>query len=330
MRLELIVNVTASGVNPRLRVAISQVLAAHHDLEVAFTSARGHATELAAEAAEDGRDVVVVFGGDGTLNEAANGLHGTGTALAVLPGGSTNVYARTIGMRRDPMGAAEQLLDALHEWDVGGRDPRRRVGLGVVNGRRFLVNLGIGFDAAVVERVERRSALKRFAGQPFFVLSTLQTLARGYDRRHPRMLLGIEGGPMEEGRFAVVLNSDPYTYLGRRPIHLAPDIDADAGLTVVLFTRLSARSLTGVLGRALGSGRRVARHPHVTVHSGVSRLEVVAGVPAGLDSGPVPHQVDGDYLGPAEKLAVEHVPACLDVVIPGTGGRRRGRLRFGR
>ena len=330
MRLQLIVNVTAASVNPRLRVAISQALAARHDLEVAFTSARGHATELAAEAAEDGRDVVIVFGGDGTLNEAANGLYGTGTALAVLPGGSTNVYARTIGMQRDPTGAAEQLLDAFGEWDRGERDPRSRVGLGVVNGRRFLCNLGIGFDAAVVERVERRSALKRFAGHPFFVVSTLQTLVHGYDRRHPRMLMGIEHGPMEEGRFAVILNSDPYTYLGRRPIHLAPDMDSASGLSVINFNHLSARSLAGVLRRALGSGRSVTRHPHVTFHSGVSAIEIVAGVPAGLDAGPVPHQVDGEFLGPAEKLAVEHVPACLDVITPLSRPPRSGRLRSGR
>ena len=323
MRLQLIVNVSASGVTPRLRVGISQALAARHDLEVAFTSAPGHATELAAEAADDRRDAVVVFGGDGTLNEAANGLHGTGTALAVLPGGSTNVYARTIGMRRDPVGAAEQLLDILDDWDAGRRDARRRVGLGAVNGRRFLVNLGIGFDAAVVERVERRSAIKRWAGHPFFALTTVQTLVHGYDRRRTRMVMGIEGRGEEEARFAVVLNSDPYTFLGRRPIHLAPRADYASGLSVVLFSRLDARSLTGVLGRALASGRRVERHPHVSVHHGVTRLEVTAGVPAGLDSGPVPHQVDGEFLGPAEKLAVEHQPACLDVVTPAPLRSRR-------
>src|SRR5579884_3244241 len=87
MRLQLIVNVSASAVTPRVRVVIAEALAARHDLEVVLTAARGHATELAAEAAADGRDAVVVLGGDGTLNEAANGL--AGTARSTPPASSS-------------------------------------------------------------------------------------------------------------------------------------------------------------------------------------------------------------------------------------------------
>src|SRR5579871_7020381 len=139
MRLLLLVNTSASSVTPRARVVIQKALAADHDVHVVETSRRGHATRLALGAAADGVDVVVALGGDGTLNEAANGLAGTGTALAVVPGGSTNVFARTIGLTNDPIEATGELLAALGNG-VGGI---KRVGLGNVNGRRFLFHVGV-------------------------------------------------------------------------------------------------------------------------------------------------------------------------------------------
>lgn len=312
MRLQLIVNVSASGVTPRVRVVIAEALAARHDLEVVLTAARGHATELAAEAAADGRDAVVVLGGDGTLNEAANGLAGTPTALAVMPGGSTNVFARTIGVLPDPVDATQQLLESLQPWDEGRARVVRRAGMGEVNGRRFLFHLGVGFDAAVIDRVERRGVLKRYAGHPVFVLAAVETVLHGYDRRHPRFSVRAGEDVLEHGYFAVFLNSDPYTYLGRRPLHLAPGADLDSGLSAVVFSRLGVRSLLGVAGRALGSGRRVARHPHVWARQGLAELTVEAAAGAG----PVPYQVDGDYLGVADRLTLRHVPASIDLVVP--------------
>lgn len=312
MRLQLIVNVSASGVTPRVRVVIAEALAGRHDLEVVLTGARGHATALAAEAAADRRDAVVVLGGDGTLNEAANGLVGTDTALAVMPGGSTNVFARTIGVLPDPVDATGQLLETLQAWDEGRTQVRRRAGMGVVNGRHFLFHLGVGFDAAVIDRVERRSVLKRYAGHPVFVLAAAQTLARGYDRGRPRFRVGTEGEGLERGYFAVFLNSDPYTYLGRRALHLAPEADPDSGLSVVAFSPLKLRSLLAVAARALGSGRRVERHPHVWARRGLAWAEVEAD----REAGPVPYQVDGDYLGLAERLTIAHVPSAIDLVVP--------------
>src|SRR5687768_11921903 len=153
MRVLLLVNASASSVTARTRVMIAKALSADHTVEVAETSRRGHATRLAQGAAADGVDVVVVLGGDGTLNEAANGLAGSSTALAPLPGGSTNVFARTIGLPDDPVEATQLLLEALAAGSI------RRVGLGSVNGRYFLFHVGMGFDAAVVQQVERRSSL---------------------------------------------------------------------------------------------------------------------------------------------------------------------------
>ncbi|MHB8467273.1 MAG: diacylglycerol/lipid kinase family protein, partial [Acidimicrobiales bacterium] len=170
MRLLLLVNTSASSVTARGRVVIQKALSADHVVHVAETSRRGHATRLAMGAAADGTDVVVALGGDGTLNEAANGLAGTRTALAVLPGGSTNVFARTIGLTNDPIEATGQLLAALAR-----PASIRSIGLASLNGRYFLFNAGVGFDAAVIAQVERRSHLKRWAGHPLFVYAGFAT-----------------------------------------------------------------------------------------------------------------------------------------------------------
>src|SRR5215204_2279732 len=144
MRVLLLVNATASSVTARKRVMIRKMLAADHDVEVAETSRRGHATRLAHAAANDGFDVVAVFAGDGTLNETADGLLHSHTALAPLPGGSTNVYARTLGYPNDAVAAAQLLLSSL------ARAATKRIGVGTANRRLFLFNTGIGFDAAVI------------------------------------------------------------------------------------------------------------------------------------------------------------------------------------
>lgn len=181
MRLLLIVNTSASFVTARARVVIHKALSADHEVILKETNRRGHATRLAQGAAADGLDVAVVLGGDGTLNEAANGLAGSPTALAVLPGGSTNVFARTLGMANDPIEATSQLLSAL----AAGAGAVRRVGLGELNGRYFLFHAGVGFDAAVVRRVEEMASLKRYFGPALFILATLLTWAKGYERHQP-------------------------------------------------------------------------------------------------------------------------------------------------
>ncbi|MEN9792595.1 MAG: hypothetical protein RL330_673, partial [Actinomycetota bacterium] len=146
MRLLLIVNSFASSVTARNTVAVHQKLAARHEVQVVETNRRGHATRFAEDAARRGIDVVVSYGGDGTLNEVATGLATTDTALAVLPGGSTNVFARTLGMPNDALAAANLVVDALDRGDISP------IGLGRANGRYFTFHTGMGFDAAVVKR----------------------------------------------------------------------------------------------------------------------------------------------------------------------------------
>ena len=282
---------------------IRKALAADHDVTLAETSRRGHATRLAQGAANVGVELVVVLGGDGTLNEAANGLAGTDTALAVLPGGSTNVFARTMGLANDPIEATAELLEALGR---GAIDP---VGLGSVNGRYFLFHVGLGFDAEVVRQVERRSTLKRYAGHPLFIYAGATTWFRHYDRGRPRFLVRHEDGSEVDGRFAIVLNTNPYTYLGNRPLNVAPDAGLDRGLAVLTLRTLALPTLAGVIASVLGTGRWARRSPGTDYRTDLSGLRVTG-------HGPFPYQVDGDFLGEVADLEFRHEPDVLRLVRP--------------
>ncbi|MBV8303966.1 MAG: diacylglycerol kinase family lipid kinase [Acidimicrobiia bacterium] len=304
MRLLLIVNTSASAVTARARVVIRKALSADHDVTTAETSRRGNATRLAQDAAAAGYDAVVVLGGDGTLNEAANGLAGSPTALATLPGGSTNVFARTLGIAQDPVEATGELLSSL------ARGSRRRIGLGSVNGRYFLFHVGMGFDAAVVSQVERRAALKRYAGHPLFVYAAFSTWFRHYDRSRPRLRVEIPGRPrIDDAYMAICLNSNPYTYLGNIPLNLAPDADLDRGLVVATFRSLEMVLFLGLVASVLRRGSHFRRHRTVDYRPDLTEATVTG-------HGPFPYQVDGDYLGEAERLAFRHEPDALTVVVP--------------
>jgi diacylglycerol kinase family enzyme len=305
VKLLLVVNTSASSVTARARVVIQKALSADHDVTMAETSRRGHASRLAQGAAADGVDVVAVLGGDGTLNEAANGLAGTNTALAVLPGGSTNVFARTIGLPNDPMEATGSLLSALSRGAI------RPVGLGNVNGRYFLFNVGIGFDAAVVQQVERRGDLKRYAGHPLFIWSAFTTWFRHYDRSRPRFAVQHEPGGevVDDGYFSLVQNTNPYTFLGSIPLDTAPDAGLDQPLTALTFRSLDMVFMLSVAVAALRGGGRLHRMRHLAYPTQLSGLTLTG-------YGPVPYQVDGDFLGESERLVFRHEPACLRLVMP--------------
>lgn len=312
MRLLLLVNASASSVTTRARVYIQETLATEHEVTVAETSRRGHATRLAQGAAADGMDAVVVLGGDGTLNEAANGLAGSSTALGVLPGGSTNVFARTIGTASEPVAGAGQLLVALARRSI------RRIGLGRANGRYFLFHAGIGFDAAVVEQVERRGSLKRFAGHPLFLYAAFDTWFRHYDHNHPHFDIHVgpsrRGQPaevMKDAYFAICLKTNPYTFLGNRPLDVAPEANFDTGLSVVALQTLAAFPLLRVIVATMRGrgGEQLARRPSVTYASNVDEATVTG-------ARPFPYQVDGDYLGLVERLELSYQPDALDLILP--------------
>lgn len=304
MRVLLVVNAFASSVTARSMVVIRKAFSADHDVQLAETSRRGHATRLALGAANEGYDAVVVMGGDGTLNEAANGLVGTDTALAVLPGGSTNVFARTIGLPNDPIEATGVLLDSLANGSI------RSVGMGSVNGRYFLFHTGLGFDAAVVEQVERRSSFKRYAGHPLFVYAGFATWFKHYDHSRPRMAVRLADGRMvDDAYMTIILNTSPYTYLGNRGLDLTPEATLDTGLSVVVVRTMDFVKLLALIGSAIGAGKHLRSSRHALVAHDLSRIEVSG-------HGLLPYQVDGDFLGHTESLGFEHRPDALRLVVP--------------
>ncbi|HEY8215622.1 MAG TPA: diacylglycerol kinase family protein [Acidimicrobiia bacterium] len=305
MRLLLIVNPTASSMTPRRRVRVQHLLGQHHRLEVSETYRRGHATRLARSAAREGVDAVVVAAGDGTLNEAADGLIGTTTALAPLPGGSTNVFARTLGIPNSIMAATDQLVASLEAGSM------RRVGVGEANGRHFLFHLGCGYDAEVIEQVERRSWVKRWLAHPVFAVAAVTTFFRGYDRDRPAFeALDAAGAPIADGFFAIVSNTKPYAFFGPRPLIVTTEAGFDRALALTLFTRLEAGSTLSAAGSAMVRGKRLAKNDAVVQRADLDSMTFVA------RHGPFPWQVDGDYLGEVERLEVRYVPDALNVVVP--------------
>ena len=302
MRVALVVNPYASSVTPKKQRRVEETLATGHDLTVLTTTCRDHATTLAAEAAAAGNDVVVVLGGDGTLNEAANGMFGTDAAMAPLPGGSTNVFARTIGVSNHLAKAVAQLEASLAAGST------RRMPLGVVNGRRFLFHAGLGFDAAVVAQVERHPALKHRLGQAAFVYATLTTLARHFDLGRSHFTLHV-GDTTVLGAYSIVMNSNPYTYMGRIPLNLTSDATPGRGLVAVTVRTMHLPAVIGMLTSAMGSGKRLRTNRQVDHRPDLKSFTVT-----GL--GPFAYQVDGDFLGHTEELTFSYEDDALAIVCP--------------
>ena len=298
------VNPYASSVTPKKQRRVEETLGVSHELSVLTTLERDHATVLAAEAAAAGNEVVVVYGGDGTLNEAANGLVGTDTAMAPLPGGSTNVFARTIGVSNNLAKAVAQLGASLAGGSI------RRMPLGVVNGRRFLFHAGLGFDAAVVEQVERRPGLKHKLGQTAFVYATLTTLARHFDLRRSYFTMRFADGSTVDGAYSIVMNSNPYTYMGRIPLNLTSDAVPGRGLVAVTVHTMHLPAVVGMFSSAVGTGKRLRTNPQVD-----HRPDLLAFTVSGI-SGPFPYQVDGDFLGHADELDFSYENDALAIVSP--------------
>ena len=271
MRVLLLVNSTASSVTARTRVVIRKMLADQHEVEVAETSRRGHATRLARAAANDGFDVVAVLAGDGTLNEAADGLAGTDTALAPLPGGSTNVYARTLGVPLDPVAATSTLLASLHRraFDAHRARPGRTAG-------RFLFNTGLGFDAAVIRRVERYGELKRYASHPLHVLAAFETWFRHYDHSKPRFDIDARERRTDRRRLLRDRLEDRAVHLPRPPAARRRARSRARHRARAHRVPVLRRSITllGGAASAMGSGKYLQRTPGIVQRHDLRELRV--------------------------------------------------------
>jgi len=339
MRALVVVNPAATSTTAKMRDVLVGALGSELKVDLAETSRRGHARELGARAAADGFDVVVSVGGDGTVNEVVNGLLANGPdpslpTVAVVPGGSTNVFSRALGRSRDPVEATAEILASLR----AGRT--RLVPLGTASATRtstaplvepdpaqasaeaaadaahhpqwtperwFVFAAGLGFDAEVIARVEARRAAGQRSTGALYVREATTAFLLGRERRRPAMTLHLPGEPdLDELFLCLVSNVSPWTYLGARPVNPSPEASFDTGLDVFAMGRMGSLRMLRTLRQTLARepaprGRGVHRRHDL------EELSLTASRPQGW-------QVDGDHLGTATGLRVRHVPAALRVV----------------
>jgi diacylglycerol kinase family enzyme len=302
-RMLVIVNPYATTVSDRLKNLVVYALRGRYEVHAVDTEARDHATELCRMAAREGYDVVVAFGGDGTVNEAANGLVGSQTPLFCLPGGRTNVYCRILGIPIDVVDATEHLLGLAHDWHP------RRVDLGKVNDRHFLFSAGVGLDASVVERVEAHPRLKARLGEYYYAWTAVGAFNRHYLVHPPRLRTDI-GEETVDGVTTIVQSASPYTYFGNRPVHMGEGATLEGGdLAGVVLERATLIDIPTITWRALSKRARMARHRRVRAFSEVRQLDVHS-----LDDRALPLQVDGDYIGEVHEAHFESCPQAMLVV----------------
>ncbi len=306
MRVLVVVNPHATATTARERDVLAHAVGSTADLQIVETANRGHAAALACRAMRDGTDVVVALGGDGTVNEVANGLltdgvHDAVPALGIVPAGSTNVFARAVGIPHDRIEATGALLEGLRTGS------RRAVSLGMVDDRWFVFAAGVGFDAAVVGGVERHRRRGTRSTHTLYARVAVREFFR-FDRHTPKLHVELpDGTTYDDVFFVIVANSDPWTYVGNRPLHPTPGVTLDSGLAIYARRRMGAAGILYGMARMSGNRPRVGKWGAHVVRD-LASLSVRADEPA-------PVQVDGDYLEVREKVVFKCVPQALRIVI---------------
>jgi diacylglycerol kinase family enzyme len=305
MRVLVVANPRATATTARQRDVLTHALGAEATLEIEETAHRGHAAALACRAMRNGTDVVVALGGDGTINEVVNGLltdgiHASVPALGVVPAGSTNVFSRAVGIPNDPVEATATLLEALRAGS------RRVVSVGRIDERWFVFGAGIGFDAAVVGAVEKRRSKGKISTPTLYARAGVREFLRS-DRRHPRLHVELpDGTRYDDIYFAIVTNTDPWTYVFDRPLRPTPHTDFDSHLGVYLRRRMGMPGMLFSMARLSGNHPRVGRRG-AFLHHDVESLTVIA-------DEPMPVQVDGDYLDLRPKAVFTSAQRAISVV----------------
>jgi diacylglycerol kinase family enzyme len=308
-RMLVIVNPYATTVSDRLKNLVIYALQARYDVEAIDTEASEHAIEIGREARTGGYDVVVAFGGDGTLNEVANGLAGTDVPVSVLPGGATNVVCRTLGIPNDVVDATEHLIGMADDFRP------RKIDLGKIDGRLFVFACGMGLDATVVKRVDAHPRLKARAGRWYFTWAALASFYRSYLRDPVRMSVELEGTRFE-GITTVLQNSDPFTYFGNTPFRVCDGAALDNGtLSLAVLRRATQRDLPTIAARVLNDRLSAPAHRQIDHAEGIT--EGLVQSVSKDENGTIrrfPVQVDGDYIGDFAELRVGIEPRALTVV----------------
>ncbi|GAA1578283.1 MULTISPECIES: diacylglycerol/lipid kinase family protein [Streptomyces] len=321
MRALLVANPAATTTSARTRDVLIHALASEMKLEAVTTEYRGHARDLGRRAAENGVDLVVALGGDGTVNEVVNGILHDGPdpdalpRLAVVPGGSTNVFARALGLPNDAVEATGALLDALRERR------ERTVGLGFAAGvpgtedesvpaRWFTFCAGFGFDAGVVGRVEQQRERGKRSTHALYVRQLLRQFWEEPNRRRGTVTLERPGADPVHGLvLSIVCNTSPWTYLGNRPLYASPEASFDTALDVLALSRLSTSAVARYASQLLTSTPE--RGPHgkhaVSLHD-LTAFTLHSKVP-------LPFQMDGDHLGLRTSVQFTGVRRALRVIV---------------
>lgn len=284
---------------------LASALSADLKVEVAETEARGHATELARQATEDGVDYIVALGGDGTLNEVVNGLLAGGPSdavptLGIVPGGCANVLARSVGLPTDPVEATAVLLAGVRSGQ------RRTIGLGRAGERWFTFCAGLGMDAQTVRRVEISREGKQVTSWQYARAAVLEYFLH-LDHARPPLRVSRPGHSDVEVFLGLVTNTSPWTYLGDRPVTPTPDASFDTGLDLFGLRRMRPLPTLRHVAQLFGDGPHGKRV--LTLHD-ESEITIRA-------AGPTALQVDGDFLGEATEVTFRAVPAALRVVDAG-------------
>ena len=299
-RVLLVVNPVARTVSKPTLAVIEKALSADFALEVSETKDQGHANELAAQAVDDGIDLVVVFSGDGTINEVVNALAGTDVAMGVLPGGATNVLVRALGMNPDPIECLGELIPKALDDDAF------KLHLGRADGRYFAVNCGAGIDAAAMLRLEKRFPHTQSHYESAAFRAVARELLVGYAGRAPDLQVRIDGGEPSPSLSVMVGRTDPYTFYKGYGLRMTPEASLETGLDILSIRRLERRHVPRIAWQVFGSARHVHGRDIDYVHD-ASHVLVEA-------DDPFPVQVDGDSLGTHRRLEVELAREALWVV----------------
>lgn len=324
VRAVLIVNPNATSTTPAGRDLLAHALESRVDLTVAHTDHRGHAIEIGHQAAADGTDVVIVHGGDGTVNEVVNGILGhangvpgaSSTAVGVVPGGSANVFARALGISPDPLQATNQLVDLLAGASeaTGQGDgyrhvsPWRRIGLMDCGDRWSVFTAGLGLDGEVVAAVEAQRAKGRRVTASRYIRVAVRE-AVGSARKPPRLTLHLpDREPIPGVHFAFVSNASPWTYANSRPVWTNPTTTFETGLGVFATTSMGIGANLRLLRRMLSRTPQI-EGPHLIRDDDLPWLRVTSDTPVAC-------QIDGDFVGLRESVTFTAVPEALNVVAP--------------
>jgi len=277
-------------------------LAGSVDLDVERTQYRGHARELAAAT---NADLVIVHGGDGSINEVVNGLMGLTDGrplIAVIPGGGGNVLARALGLPLDAAAAIRQVREAI----AAGR--HRTIGLGLAADRYFTFSAGLGWDAEVVREVDRLRAQGHRESVTLFLRTMIRQYYRGTDRRQPALTLERDGEPPIGGLFmSIITNRSPWTYVRDRPLLPVPNPDFNSGLDLLALQRLRLPTVFNAVGQMLYVRSRPPRGPGMLSVLGSESLTLRSARPIAI-------QADGEYLGETEAVKFQFVPHALRIV----------------